>query len=351
MRTGESAIDCGGDLAMPKDKKDGEEGVGAEPGWPVVGFDLGGTKMYAVVFGDGWEVLGAERRPTNGHEGAEAGVVRMADAIGAALVAAGVARGDLRAIGIGCPGIVDMRSGTLHSAPNLGWDEVPLRGELGGRFGCPVAVVNDVDAGTYGEFVAGAGRGARTLVGVSPGTGVGAGCVYDGALLRGRRYSCMEIGRVRWPVPSVIGEPGEWPNFESFCSRLAVASACAAEAFRGNAPVVMEKAGTDMAKIKSKVIAAAYAAGDPGVVNIIDRAIEYLTGGVAAVVNLLAPDRVVLGGGLVEAMPKVFVDGMAKRLADFTAAELLEELVVCAAELGDEATAIGAAALAVPLGK
>ncbi|CAN5411398.1 ROK family protein [soil metagenome] len=308
-----------------------------------VGFDLGGTKMYSVVFDEKFAPLGSERRPTDGHEGGEAGLKKIIETVGRSLEAADCPPKALGGIGIGCPGIVDMERGILRTTPNLGWPDIPLAKALEKEFGCPVYVLNDVDAGTYGEYVAGAGKGARTLLGVFPGTGVGGGCIYDGKLLRGKRFSAMEIGAVRWPSVSLGSGPGEHPIMELFSSRLGIAASCAAEAFRGKAPALMKKAGTDLSKIKSKAIAQSYGSGDPGTVAVVENALEYLALGVGGAVNLLAPDQIVLGGGLVEAMPDLFVDRMKELLAKFASAELVEDLKIKAAKLGDEAAVVGAA--------
>ncbi len=308
-----------------------------------VGFDLGGTKMYSVVFDADFEPRGSERRPTEGHEGGEAGLKKIIETIGKSLEEAGCSPKELGGIGIGCPGIVDMEKGILRTTPNLGWPDIPLAKALTKEFGCPTHVMNDVDAGTYGEFVNGAGKGARTLLGVFPGTGVGGGCIYDGKLLRGKRFSAMEIGAVRWPSVSLASEPGEHPILELFSSRLGIAANCAAEAFRGKAPALMKKAGTDIAKIKSKAISQSYAAGDPGTVAVVENALEYLALGIGGAIDLLAPDVIVLGGGLVEAMPELFVEKMKKLVGQFSSPELVEEVQIKAAELGDEAAVVGAA--------
>jgi glucokinase len=162
-----------------------------------VGFDLGGTKMFATVFNQRFEPLGRERKKTKGHEGAKAGLERIANAIRQALEEAKVAPEQLAGIGIGCPGAVDLERGVIEEAANLGWKDVRLREKLTAEFGCPVMVLNDVDAGVYGEFRFGAARDARCALGVFPGTGIGGGCVYEGKVLRGRKYSCLEIGHMQ----------------------------------------------------------------------------------------------------------------------------------------------------------
>lgn len=312
-------------------------------GRPCIGFDLGGTKMYAVVLGPGGQELGSQRRATEGYRGAAKGIEHMIETIEQALVDASVRAEDLACIGVGCPGVVELDSGVLHSAPNLGWSQVPIRAALQERFGVPVAVINDVDSGTYGEFIAGAGRGARSLLGVFPGTGVGGGCIYDGRLLRGKRYSAMEIGNLRWPAAALVSDPDIPPNLEGFCSRLAIAGACVQEAYRGHAPTLMAKAGTDIRKVKSKALAKAYREGDEGIKAVLGRAAEYLAMGIAAAVDLIGPDRVVIGGGLAVAMPEVFIDGIGDKVRQFASPALVEDLKIVPAELGDLATVVGAA--------
>ncbi|MGL5097590.1 MAG: ROK family protein, partial [Planctomycetia bacterium] len=166
-----------------------------------IGFDLGGTKMMATVFDGEFRVLGSKRKKTKGREGAEAGVERLVDTIHKALAEADLPVERLAGIGVGAPGPIDLDAGVLKEAPNLGWKNVPLRDMLEARFGCPVVVSNDVDAGVYGEYRYGAGVGGRCVLGVFPGTGVGGGCVYEGRILRGRTNSCMEIGH----LPATLG--------------------------------------------------------------------------------------------------------------------------------------------------
>ena len=312
----------------------------------TLGFDLGGTKMYARVFNEKLEPIGTERQPTEGHRGTEKGVARIIDVMKAALEDAKVDASELAGIGMGCPGVIDVREGILRSTLNLGWDDVPLREILEKEFGVKVVVANDVDAGTYGEYVAGAGQGVRSLLGVFPGTGVGAGFVYDGKVFQGSRFSAMEIGRMRWPVPALNSAKGEYPTVETFCSRLSIASSVAAEAFRGKAPHLMKKSGTDLLKIKSKALKQSYEAKDEGTRAVIDNALEYLAMTVGAAVNLLAPDRIVIGGGLAEAMPDLFVEGLRKRAGKFMSEEYADELEIVVAELGDDAAAVGGAAMA-----
>ncbi|MFP6693965.1 MAG: ROK family protein, partial [Pirellulales bacterium] len=161
-----------------------------------IGFDLGGTKMLATVFDSRFEIVGRERTKTKGYEGAEAGVARIIKTIRKAMENAKVSDEQLGGIGIGIPGPLDLDRGLILNTPNLGWTNVRIKDLLEDEFSCPTVIANDVDAGVYGEYRFGAGRDARTVVGVFPGTGIGGGCVYEGNILRGKTGSCMEIGHV-----------------------------------------------------------------------------------------------------------------------------------------------------------
>lgn len=309
-----------------------------------VGFDLGGTKMFAAVFDENYNLLGKERKKTKGHQGAQVGVERVAATIREALAAAGVTPDRLAGIGVGCPGVLDLESGVLVEAANLGWRDVPLRTILEKEFGCPAEISNDVDAGVYGEYRFGAGRGAYCLLGVFPGTGIGGGCVYRGQIFRGRTQSCMEIGHVPlFPVGPRDGT-GVVGTLEAYASRLAIAAAAAQAAFRGQAPNLMKTAGTDLAEIRSGTLEAAIKAGDLAVGQAVTDAAEMIGMAVGGAVNLLAPDVVVLGGGLVEAMPELFVTTVSASAKRHAMAAFADTFKVVPATLGDNATVIGAAA-------
>ena len=317
----------------------------------TLGIDLGGTKMFAVVFDADFNEIGASRMATLGYEGPDAGLERIGESIQEALKSAGIKKSALSAAGIGCPGVVDFETGMLRHAPNLGWKEVPVGKFLDDLFKCPVAVLNDVDAGTFGEFRTGAGKGARSLLGVFPGTGVGGGFVYEGKILRGRRASCMELGNIRLLGSSLEGATGEPVSLEALASRLNIACTCATEAYRGKAPYIMEKAGTDIQKIKSGIVKKAIENGDSAVENIMKRSIEYLGIGVAAAVDMLGPDSIVIGGGLAEKMPDLYRKGLRKAIQRNASPALVEEIEISIATLGDHAVAMGAAAYALEQGK
>jgi glucokinase len=311
-----------------------------------LGFDLGGTKMMATIFDKDFNIVAYRRKKTKDAKGPRAVLLRIVETIEEALQAAHLSHKQLGAIGIGCPGWLDLDRGIVLQAPNLGLRNMPLKKELTKDFGCPVVVANDVDAGTYGEYRFGAGKGMRCLLGVFPGTGIGGGLVYEGKLFRGRTGSCMEIGHIHMQPKGRMCGCGRRGCLETVASRLAIASEAGAAAYRGEAPHLLELAGTDVAAIRSGALASAIKAGDHAVEEIVQRAAKDLGIAIGSVVNLLAPDMVVLGGGLVDAMPSLYVQQVRAWIKKQAMRPFTKSLKVVVAKLGDDAVVMGAAALA-----
>ena len=315
-----------------------------------LGFDLGGTKMMAAVFDADFRVVASGRAKTKGAEGTAGVLERIRTMISDALGEAGLEPSSLAGIGVGCPGPLDLDRGVILQAPNLGWHNVPLKESLEKKFKCPAVIANDVDAGTYGEYRFGAARGARCVLGVFPGTGIGGGCVYEGKIIRGRTGSCLEIGHLRVQPEGRLCGCGQRGCLETVASRLAISAEAAAAAYRGEAPALHGLAGTDLSEIKSGTLAKAIKAGDLAVEIIVRNAARHLGSAVANVVNLLAPDVVVLGGGLVEALPDIILGEVRTAVCGQAMKAFTKDIKIVAAELGDNATVMGAAALAAALG-
>lgn len=311
-----------------------------------LGFDLGGTKMLSAMYDCEYYPISRQRRRIQGAQGKKAGMEAIGDLIQRTLDETTVEPRELGGIGIGCPGPLDLDEGTIIEAPNLGWKNVKVRSILEKRFGCPVTVINDVDAGVYGEYSFGAATGARCVIGVFPGTGIGGGCVYQGRILQGARSSCMEIGHMQVVADGDRCGCGRWGCLETIASRLAISARVATAAYRGNAPYIYEHYGTDLSKIRSGALAEAIKAGDKIVEEIVVTAVERLGVAIGNLVNLLNPDVVVLGGGLVDAMPEIFVGGVTSAANRRCMPSFVDTFKVVPAKLGDDAAVMGAAAWA-----
>lgn len=311
-----------------------------------VGFDLGGTKMLSAVYDENFSLLGKKRKATRGHEGSDAGVERVSGVISRALEEAEVSSKRIAGIGIGAPGPLDVIDGVVLDTPNLGWKDVPLRRELEKRFDCPVVLLNDVDAGVYGESRFGIARDARCVVGLFPGTGIGGGCVIDGEIFRGSRLSCFEVGHMRVVPDGPRCGCGRRGCLEAVASRLIISAQAAAAAYRGQAPHLKAEIGTDVSDIKSGALSASIKAGDSAVEDIVRAAARHLGTAAGSLVNLLNPDVILLGGGLVEALPELYSEVVITAAQKRAMACYRDTFQVKVASLGDYASVQGAAAWA-----
>jgi glucokinase len=311
-----------------------------------IGFDLGGTKMMAVVFDDQLNVLGRKRRRTRSRGAKELTLERLSETIQIALKDAEVTVDQIAGIGAGCPGPLDLEKGRILEAPNLGWKDVDLQAFLEKEYDCPAFVCNDVDAGVFGEYTAGAAVGSRSALGVFPGTGIGGGFIYDGKVFHGTRSTCMEIGYMQLTSEGPAAGAGPPGSLEGLASRLAISAEAAKAVYRGQAPHLKELAGTDLANIRSSTLAESIKAGDKVIGDIVSRAAELVGWGIGSLINILAPDVVVLGGGLVEAMPKLYLNAVEKGIRRNVLPSMAGQHKLKVAELGDYSTVTGAAAIA-----
>ncbi len=311
-----------------------------------LGFDLGGTKILSALYDADFYQISRQREKIRGAEGKKEGMAAIVKLIRKTLDDTTVRDHDLNGICIGCPGPLDLETGTIIEAPNLGWKNVKVRKILEAEFNCPVFVINDVDAGVFGEYCFGAAQNSRCAIGVFPGTGVGGGCVYKGEIIHGAKSTCMEIGHMQIIPEGPRCGCGRIGCLETVASRLVIASRVAAAAYRGQAPYIYERCGTEVSSIRSGALAAAVDAGDEAVKEIILEAADYLGMAVGSLVNLMNPEVVVLGGGLVEAMPDLVLNGVRKSAREHCLPSFVDSFTLVTAKLGDDATVMGAAAWA-----
>lgn len=309
----------------------------------VVGVDIGGTKMMAVVFNRKFEPVGRCRKKARSKKADLPAEERILGVIAEAIKNAGDPI--IQGIGAGSPGPLDPSTGVIIDTPNLGWKNFALGKTLADRFEVPVIVDNDVNVGTYGEWCFGDVRNCSHVVGVFPGTGIGGGLIIDGKLFHGFSGAAGEVGHMTIMVDGPYCGCGKRGCLEAVASRIAIAKEAAALAVRGDAPHIARHCGTDIDRIHSRDLAEAIAAGDKMVEDVVRKAAYYVGIAAANLINVLSPEAVVLGGGLVEAMPSIYMKE-AKRAIDVHAMPFLRQGVrVVAARLGDDAVVLGGAKL------
>jgi glucokinase len=304
----------------------------------LVGVDLGGTNIRAAVATGAATHGPAQHRPTP----AEQGVDAVLDAIaGCAREAAG---GRIDALAIGIPGPLDPASGVVHSAPHLpGWHELPAGDLLSQRLGCPVSVRNDATLAGFAEWKAGAGKDSAYFVFVTASTGIGGALVLGGRLYDGAAGSAGEVGHA--PVgaegpPCSQGHPG---CLEGIASGTGIANAARA-AIAGGTPTSL--AGTASELIDARAVQAAAEAGDALSLGLFEAAGRALGRALGGLINLLDPEVIAVGGGLINAGDLLF--GPLHRSVPEIAFEYpASRCRIVPAALGTDAGLVGAVAWAV----
>ena len=313
----------------------------------VVGVDMGGTKILSAVIDAEGNILGTAKVPTKADEAPSVVIDRIADAIQKAIGKSGVNEASIEAIGIGAPGPLDPATGVVIFAPNLGWRDIRLKDELETRVGIPTFVDNDVNVGTLGEHVFGAGQGVQNIVGIFVGTGIGGGIILQGELFHGASKTAGEIGHIIVKADGPKCGCGTRGCLEALASRTAMAKQFQkAIKKKKQKSIVTELTNGDLRTIRSGVLAKAIRANDKLTLKIFKKVTKYLGVGIGSIVNFLNPEMIILGGGVVEALDDTFLDNIRAAAKKYALPNTLDGVQIVRAELGDNSGILGAAALA-----
>jgi glucokinase len=314
----------------------------------VIGIDLGGTKILAAVVDADGRIVAEAKVKTRPEKGPDAVIERMAQAAQEAVQRLKLGWDAIRGVGVGAPGPVDPDAGVVHHTPNLpGWEEVPLASQLGKSLGVPVFLENDVNLGTLGEHVLGAGQGTKDMVGIFVGTGTGGGLILDGKLRSGYRHAAAEIGHMILLADGPVCGCGKRGCAEALASRTAIERDIWLGIGAGRKSLIPELTGGDPERLTSGVLAQAMREGDPLVSEVVARAQWYLGLLTASIVNLVDPEMVVFGGGMMEALGEEFLPPIRVTARQYFMQQTGTDRVrIVAAKLGDHAGVLGAAALA-----
>ena len=314
----------------------------------AVGVDLGGTSLYAAVVNTGTgQILGEAKCKTKPKRGAVGVTERVVTTIASAMSEGGVRAEDVVGVGIGVPGPIDTRAGIVIRLTNMGptWDGFPLAQTLAKLSGLSVVIENDVNVGAVGEHRFGAGRGVSDLIALFVGTGLGGGVILGGKLRTGFRGSAGEVGHMLVAAEGETCGCGEKGHAEAYASRTAIERSICRAIDTGEACMLAEIVQKDKsARLTAKYIQRAYEAGDDVVVKAVQSAQYYLGLLIADCVNLLDPEAIVVGGGVLERMGDAYLEpvrGVARQ--HFLNKNAMESVRIVAAELGDSSGAIGAA--------
>ena len=313
----------------------------------IVGVDLGGTKILSGVFSHSLECIGTAKLSTKSTRGVDKVVERIARAAQDAVDEADLTFKQIAGVGIGAPGAVDFEAGTVIFAPNLeGWKEIPLKKDLEKILGVPVFVENDCNISALGVYVAELKSKPRSMVGIFVGTGIGGGLIIDGELYSGSGHTAGEIGHMVLEISGPKCGCGNKGCFEALASRTAIFQQIKAGVKDGQKTLLTEMLGDDLADLRSGDLRKAIRRGDKFVDRIIEGAAEYIGIATANLVNILNPEVVVLGGGVIEALADEMMSVIIETAQDYAMPGALKGVEIIASKLGDNAGITGAAVLA-----
>jgi glucokinase len=312
-----------------------------------VGLDVGGTSMKSGVVDDSARQLSNVSLPTECQRGQEAGLATMCEAIRQAAKAARLTLNDITAIGVATPGTMDLKTGYMLEPPNLKpWRNVPVRQHIEDAFKLPTAFQNDANAAALGEFWAGAGKGVRSLVLFTLGTGVGGGIILDGEVLEGEHSHGGELGhmKIEMTKPRECG-CGKRGCLEAYASATQVVKR-AREALAGDSGQSrLHSWRVSESELSAKDIFQAAEQGDALAARIVDETAFYLALGAANTMHVINPDMVVFGGGMIAA-GEPFLARIRKYIHEVAFPVPAQKTLIRYAELGADAGVIGAAACA-----
>jgi glucokinase len=310
-----------------------------------LGIDLGGTNVKSGVVDDGGRSLSSVSVETEADHGPEAGLKKLVEAANRAVAQSGLPWDRITAVGLGSPGTMDLEAGLLLEPPNLhGWNNLPIRRLLSERLQKPTVLQNDGNAAAYGEYWAGAGKGAHSLAMFTLGTGIGCGIVVDGAIIDGRHSHGAECGHIIIQMEN--GRQcscGAFGHLEAYASATALVKRASEALQHDKSPSLLRQ--LDPRALSSRAIGKAAEAGDHLAQRLMTETARYLAVGAVCVMHTIDPDLVLFGGGMIAA-GRAFLDDIRRdiRAMAFPVPAALTRVEY--AQLGGDAGFIGAAGCA-----
>ncbi|MGD8454223.1 MAG: ROK family protein [Phycisphaerae bacterium] len=311
----------------------------------TIGLDLGGTNIKGGLCGRDGTLRAMRSVDTEADRGFDHVMGRMAGVVDTLLDEAGLSREDIHAVGVGSPGPLSHKDGIIYRAPNLpGWINIPLRDLFSAAIHLPVVLENDGNAAAFGEYLAGAGRNAGSMVMLTLGTGIGGGIVLDGKLWRGVDDAAAEIGHIVVVPGGRLCPCGQAGCFERYGSANAVGERLI-EALAAGEPSSLAAVHGAGQPLDARHVLQAADAGDALATRIWDETCYYLALGCISVEHTLSPNLIVLAGGLTHAGARL-LEPVREQYLRLRWRISTRPPEITLAKLGPEAGTIGAAALA-----
>ena len=305
----------------------------------VVGVDLGGTKIYTALVDLEGNIIKEKTVETLANEGEQAVMGRIIDTIN--YVIDGTDKDSIRSIGIGSPGPLDVKNGIIIENSNLPFKNFAIVKTIRETYDLPTYLDNDANVATLGEFMFGAGKGTENMVFITASTGIGGGAVLNGKLFRGATGNALEVGHTIVATEGPRCGCGNVGCAEAFGSGTAIGKR-AKEAVASNVETTLK----NYEDVTAKEVFKEAANGDRVAKNILETSLTYLGIAVANTITNFDPEKVVIGGGVVNG-GDIWLDTIRRVVSERCMKTFVENCTVEKAVLGGKAGVLGAAALAI----
>lgn len=309
-----------------------------------IGIDLGGTNIKAGVVNEKFEIIAKASTKTLCPRPAKDICDDMAKVSIEACKLAGISVDDVEWIGVGTPGIADNINGTIPYSNNLDFHDVPVRKYIQAHINKPVYVANDANAAAYGEFVAGAAKGAKNAVCITLGTGVGAGIIVDGKILTGSNLAGAELGHMVIEVDGPQCTCGRKGCFEVFSSATGLIR-MTKEAAEADSSSILNKYLAEDGKFSARHAFMAMRDGDKAGAEVVEKYCKYLAAGITNTINIFQPDILCIGGGVCNEGDPLLLPVKELVKKEVYTRMLSQNTEIVIAKLGNDAGIIGAAFL------
>ena len=309
-----------------------------------VGIDLGGTNIVAGVVDEEYNIIAKASTKTNCPRPEKEIADDMAKMALEAVKNAKLTIDDIEWIGVGTPGIANSETGIIEYSNNLGFKNTPMVKYIQETINKPVYIENDANAAAYGEYVAGAAKGAKNAVCITLGTGVGGGIIIDGKIYSGSNFAGAEIGHTVVQVDGAQCSCGRKGCFEAYSSATGLIR-MSKEAMEEHPDSLMNKEAEEKGKVTARTSFDCMRAGDKYAKAVVDKYIKYLAAGITNTINIFQPDILCIGGGVCnEGDPLLLPMKELVKQEEYTRNSAKNTEIVIA-KLGNDAGIIGAAFL------
>jgi glucokinase len=310
----------------------------------VIGVDLGGTNLRTAIVASDGEVLDKHKEATKAVDGWMKVVARLVDNIKRQLEIGAQKGAKVVAVGVGAPGVILVDKGIVVKSPNFpDWNNLPLKTELEKALSIPVFIENDANAAALGEKWRGAGRDIKSMIHLTLGTGVGGGIILDNKIWHGADGMAGEIGHM-----TLIPDGRQCTCGNTGCLEMYASARGIVQSFREELERQKLSAAGDLKEVTSEKVYQAAREGDAVARRVMKDMGRMLGIGIASLINIFNPERVVIGGGVKDAWP-LFIGATHEEIMKRAFQVPAERTEIVPSSLGDDAGMVGAAAVALEL--